>query len=443
MILREKESIMAKIRQLPGIYLRGSVANITMSNITAAEQAKIGKIVDYVANHQSMISHREKMLRKLGQTISGDYTDKTAATQEYLIAIWRGVVSLFYHKNYTFICTACNSKTYTKRNKVKPIDRILTVCPNCQCTIVENPANTELKAKQIINIAEYKKVLENVKSTDQSPTIVSPIAAVPGAQKYDHPEAIIEDEKQLQKFFGEYVWNYFRQQINENKRKLQKFQRKITATADIAILQDILNLCLKMYIEHQFCIKTEPKDGYYHIGISILQTSPEFTVELNNIITKAQEYNIEVRLDHTQILIKSDPFATTIETVVTKPEYITVFDPSNSDEEGDQIAINNLSYKSVGGLHMDQEDHIIAHDNKEAYQLVRQELPDGQCREVFDILSQHGEAYRRFKDFAASRNNNNISLNLIAQYLNTTTRVINQHKQTIKHICLIHSFVPC
>ena len=88
------------IRQMPELYLRGSMANITMANMTPAERQHASDLVEYIATHENMQNHRMKLWREFGVTIGADYNDDSAAAdEEYRIAIWRGVVDLYYHRN--------------------------------------------------------------------------------------------------------------------------------------------------------------------------------------------------------------------------------------------------------------------------------------------------------------------------------------------------------
>ena len=61
------------ITQLPELYLRGSLANETMANLTEAEKEKAAYITDFVANHDVLQKHKRRYMRDLSTTIGGDY----------------------------------------------------------------------------------------------------------------------------------------------------------------------------------------------------------------------------------------------------------------------------------------------------------------------------------------------------------------------------------
>jgi hypothetical protein len=88
---------------------------------------------------------------------------------------------------------------------------------------------------------------------------------------------------------------------------------------------------------------------------------------------------------------------------------------------------------------MDLEDHVSSVDNHEVMDAIRDSLPDGHCKDVFDILSGQGDTYLRFTE---TYGDGEAKINHIAQFLGITTRAVNQHKQTIQMHCLANDFVP-
>ena len=95
-------------RQLPKLCLRGSIANITMAGITEDEREEIDVMVRKIVTNPDMQSKRASIIRGFQATIGWDFKDdRTIADQEYHIAVWRGVVNLFYHRKYSFRCQAC------------------------------------------------------------------------------------------------------------------------------------------------------------------------------------------------------------------------------------------------------------------------------------------------------------------------------------------------
>lgn len=433
---------MAIIRQMPQLYLRGSIASVTMTNLTSAERQKLDELVEYVSNHQTMAGNKAGMINELSQTIRGDYADdRRAAEQEYKIAIWRGLVDLLYHKKYSYKCGHCSSDTYlTKRGKPKLIERPSVPCPSCGMAKVKNPGNSDLSCGQVVNHADMQEKYKHL--THGSPTYSSIITHTGGDKKYENPEAILSCPKQLKKFFGEFIWNYFRQHIKENKRvSHQKKIDIISGPADLMVVEQIKNLCLKHKIDHGS--DKEPSNGFYIVRVSTLQTSPEFSLELALIKNSATTHNIVVKSNIATIDVQACQNAPTIEVGIIKPEHVTVIDNhvTNSGEEdaSSGFTINQVSHRTSGGGRMDQEDHVSVIDRNEAAKRVRDSLPDGDCQKIYDILAQVGTSYDAFSGVYGS---GEPRTNHIAEHLNITTRAVKQHKDTIRIHCLACGLMP-
>lgn len=451
---------MANVRQMPQMYLRGSLANITMRNLTRGQQAEAAALLDRIANHTEMQRHKIKVMRELGVTIAADYADDRAAAEaEYRIAIWRGIIELFFHHKYSFRCEACHSSTYiTKRSKPKLIDRIQTPCPNCKRLVVKDPGDVAtLIAGQVLTEDDFQSAYADLPDGYRAPVSRSTIVPIAGERKYDNPQAIIDDDRQLRKFFGEFVWNYFRQQINENKRKEhQKGPRPITGPTDWVITQEIISLCTQMEVDFNYCEKIEPSDGRYTIRLFGLLTSPEFTVAFSLLRLKAAMYGVPVVVTPATVEVLLSPDAAplplltrkrkqktqTYQALVFKPEHVSVLDnlASIADEtDKSDFTLSQVSHRTVGGLRMDLEDHVAVVEADDAMNTVRDALPEGDCRIVFDILSQQGDTYNLFSDL---HGNGEARVNHIATFLGITPRTVNNYKRNIYMQCLAHNLTP-
>ncbi len=457
---------MPNVRQMAGIYLRGALANVTMRQLTPTQQTHINTLLNQIREHPEIQKHRAKFMKKLGVTIAADYSDdRAAADAEYNIAIWRALADLFYHYNYTYKCQACNSTTYlTKRGRPKIIDRVTEVCPNCGRVEIEDPGcATTLVKGQLLTAQEFQDSYRDLPDGYQAPTSCSTIIPIKGAKKYDNPDEIIADDRQLRKFLGEYIWNYFRQQIKENKRKERKEVHFLTGNTDYLLVQEFLSLCTAMDIKHSYCAKTEPRNGRYTIGLFGRETSPEFTTEFARFYHKAALYGVPVVVtpQTVEILVQPDaiPLPTQYRTIrshkngrsvkvvvayqalVIKPEHVSVMDSLArvSDEQESDSALSQIPYRTVGASRMDQEDHVGAVASAEAMDTIREALPDGHCRDVFDICSQQGDVYGRFSD---TYGNGEAKINHVADFLGITTRTVHSYKTIIKHHCYDKGVVP-
>lgn len=80
-------------RQMPALYLRGSLCNQTMRNLSMEQQELISCIVEQLINDPLLQPTRIEFRNVLRYTIKGDYTDVEAADQEYQVALWRAAVA--------------------------------------------------------------------------------------------------------------------------------------------------------------------------------------------------------------------------------------------------------------------------------------------------------------------------------------------------------------
>jgi hypothetical protein len=80
-------------RQMPCLYLRGSLCNQTMKNLNDNQQIEISKIVEELVDDPTLQAARIEFRNALRYTIKGDYNDIDAADQEYKVALWRAAVA--------------------------------------------------------------------------------------------------------------------------------------------------------------------------------------------------------------------------------------------------------------------------------------------------------------------------------------------------------------
>lgn len=433
---------MAIIRQMPGLYLRGSIANVTMANLTPEEKRHIEEIFDYVTNHEEMIRHKQKVMKEFGVTIRADYTDRAVAEQEYNIAVWRGLVSIFYHRKYSFQCMKCGAtESLTQRGKPKPIDRMVVPCPVCRMAEVVDPGCSEYKPGDIINHDEAQEKFKSIGF--DTPTFKSCIRPIPQDKKYENPEQIISCPKQLKRFFGEFVWNYFRQQIKENKRKEHnKKPVKVSGPADQMTVESIVSLCSRMNVDYNRHHKIEPINGHYSICLDGLLTPPEFSIELAVIRSMMEVSGVIIRITPNAIEVDVAQNPPVVTVSIIRSEHVTVIDNQLTvveDDDNSGFSIGQIGYKTIGAEKMDQDDHVQVTDMREAAVRTRESLPDGDCKAVYDIYSQIGPLYDKFSEMYGE---GVPRINHIADFLGITTRAVKQCRETIGVHCLANDFVP-
>lgn len=430
---------MSIVRQMPQLLLRGSLANITMANLTEAERVVISDTMTKVASHPSIIKHKNKFVKELGDTIGADYKDdRAAAEEEFYIVIWRATVNLLYHRKYSFECASCGEVSYkNKKQKTIIFDRQYPFCPNCGVVRIIHQGETNYQVNSYVDNKEFQDSYKDFLPTQDMPKCESPIKYIPGENIYKDPYKVLEDDRQLVKFYCEFIWNYLRQTLKENNRvEHRKTAQLISGSADYIIVEEIVSLCSGMKIDFSYCSKTQPENGYYNIIISSLQTPPEFTCEFIKLYEKASNHGVSIECGDYCIRVKKSINAPTIEANVVKPEHVLIFDNSNSDDETQAIQV---SYRTIRMQQMQQEDHVSAIDTQDVIEIIRQSLPDGQCKQVFDIWAGKGQTYI---DFSNEFGDGKPCINHIARYLNITARSVNQYKETIKVCCLAHGLTP-
>jgi hypothetical protein len=435
---------MSIVRQMSQLLLRGSLANVTMANLTEEQQSHIDQVMLKVSSHPKMANHKARFIKELGSTIGADYReDRSTAEEEFQIAIWRGAVDLVYHNKYQFSCKSCSNTSYIGKNgRRKEFDRQYPICPSCNKVEISSTGDTQYFIGQFVDHHLFQSSYHDFNKDQQPPKCKSPILYHVVSSRYDNPTDILNDDEQMVKFFSEYLWNYFRQMLKENGRfEHHKSPKLISGPGHEILLEEILSLCKKMKIEHHYCKETQPKNEYI-IGIYGLKTPPEFTCELLEILQKANNNNIHIRVNIDSIIIKRNDNAPILEAFVSKPEHVIMLSghqSPNENEEGQNFTISQISYRTIGVEQMQQVNHTAIIDNEDVITAIRHSLPDGECQQVFDIWSGRGETFIEFsKEYGDKR----ACINHIARYMGITTRAVNQYKETIRINMLAHGMCP-
>jgi hypothetical protein len=447
---------MTILRQMPSLHLRGSLVNQTMKNLTLEEKKTVEKLLEKITKHPDLAPHRAEFANTLSHTIRGDYYDDIkAADQEFQISIFRGVVELLYHRKYSYKCNSCQSSTYiTQRGKPTPINRQTDHCPNCNKIEIENPGDTDWKVGEYVDRGEFQASYANFTDLDKSPKAKSPILVIPGEKKYSKPQKILNDDKQLQRFFKEFIWNYHRQILNENKRKKHKQKpTEIKGPADLIIIEEILATIEKLKIECLFDNNENPVDGWYIIRAPLLKTPPEFSISLQEIVNKSKNYGIHIKTTRNEIWIKATSDAPIIKATISKPEYVKFQDGKTSDDDSTD-AISQISKTLTGGVTMYPEHHVAIIDGQDQLEKIRKSLPDGNCQKVFDIYAGRGEVYNEFSQPKAPKEGVNENeevygfgdgepkISHIARFLDIQPRAVKKYREHIKIVMIAFGFTP-
>ncbi|MHA1290892.1 MAG: hypothetical protein ACTSPB_26195, partial [Candidatus Thorarchaeota archaeon] len=308
---------------------------------------------------------------------------------------------------------------------------------------IVSSGDTKFKKGSYVQGVEFQDAYKDFTQTQIPPQCESPITYIPGKKTYEEPTKILDDDTQLIKFFGEFVWNYFRQTLKENSRaEHRKAPQKICGPGDWILVQEILSLCVRLKTDFNYCPKTQPENRMYNIAVLGLQTPPDFSSELMVLCQKAADNGIKIDCDHTAIRIHETFDIPYLEAFITKSEHVLVLDGYSSesdDDDGKAFTIAQVSYRTVGVERMQQEDHTVKIDAQDVINAVRCSLPDGECKQVFDIWAGRGQTY---VDFSDQFGDGKACINHIARHLQITTRAVNMHKQIIKDNMLFYGMVP-
>lgn len=420
-------------RQLPKLYLRGAIATQTMKNLTKSEVQFIDDLIKEVMEDPGT-----------AQTITGvarNYQkiqdcDKDAALQEISIAIWRATAQLCFHHTYTYKCEACNQSQYlTKRGKPSPILKRDPVCPNCGCVKIKNPGDTTLIQGSYILAGDFQNSYINFGPDQKSPECESPIFAIAGGKRYEDPNGILNDPKQRKKYFKQYIWNYFRQQINENKRKEHdKKPKTVTGIVHEVILEEFLALCAKHSVKNSI----NESEHCYHLSLyESLKSTPSFTIELETLIRRAEAHGILMVCEDSTAMIEINHDSAIIESKVAKPQHVMVLNSnSKSDRENGGDLLDQCEHDYRG--HKMNEDHVDTIESSDTVEWIRDQLPDGQCRKIYDIMSGVGDTYSAFIDRGFKEG----TIAHIATFLGIPPRMVSNCKQQIRHHMLAAGLVP-
>lgn len=84
--------------QLAKLYLRGSLVNETMKNLTHEQQKEVEAKLEILMNDKTLQGCKNQFCNVLMNTIGGDYQFRDAALNDYRIALYKALVYIMYHK---------------------------------------------------------------------------------------------------------------------------------------------------------------------------------------------------------------------------------------------------------------------------------------------------------------------------------------------------------
>lgn len=387
---------MPKLRQLPLLYLRGSLANVTMWDLTAEQRQTAADVSETVANSNALIAHKIEFMNQLGRTIGGDYNDDrrnrdtntiTAAEHEYRIVIWKATVFLLYHCEYSFRCEKCDSASYkSQANKIIGFNRRDQICRNCHGVKILDPGNSKYKPNQIVDFEEAYATSQKLTAAKKIPPVIgSPIASVAGDRKIADPYQVINDPIQLKRYYGEHIWGYFRQIIKENEIKLHREVTTMAGPADEVAIAETISILENHKVA--YTNYKEPNSRHQHIiAANHYAATPDFVRDYGRLVNKYHQHGIQITYDDKAIYIQQPASVPIIESHVKNTKPITTVTNQTAADEPNFLDII-----------VDDDENGIEHiDSTERLLHIRNRLPCDGAKKLFDILASIGSTWEEF-----------------------------------------------
>jgi len=464
---------MTKVRQLPEVFLRGSLANETMKSLTEDQRLRVDQLSTEIANHPCLAGHKHEFVFRLRTTIACDYNDdNTFAQEEFNIAIWRAVVHLLYHRDYTYKCKRCKKGSYTSQTgKNISFNRRYEICPACGYCEVEFSGSSELEEGTFVDFDVFQEISESFRErSDEPPLSRSCIKSIPGKPKVVEPEKMLKDTQQVSKYFSTWVWNYFRQILLENKITYHdKKSVPVSGTADVVLAEVITNLFGQNRIEFHYSPEEIGADGH-EITCYPLTAPPTATIKLTSVLDSLNSDRrlriIKARLsscyERKLLGIGISLIMTPLKVAICTKAHKVPFVKSEITVNREVQVVNNV----MGNKRTDDNDVLDttkqleqpamypdkgtpAVDSFDSLHILRDNLPD-MAQKVFDLITNGsvGDIDGTYADFAerypeSTQVNHGIPRqNRMAEFLCCTPKDIKRCQESIRTQMMAMSYVP-
>ena len=302
-------------------------------------------MVDFIYNHPKLKQHKRMFISKLSRTIKCDFSDRESTEQDYKICLWKAVVMLFYHRKYSFYCKACKATDYIGKNgKTNKIDRLFEECPSC--------------------------------GAQHDPEVIgkSPIGYTIGDRYCQDPHKIIDDEKQLTSYFGEWINNAITQQLFENNPATTRKEVTVIAT----YLEVVKSKMIDLLKRNKVAIDVDENN----IKFPVLSHSPTFINSLVNIVPDARQHGVEIVVMDTGIRLIEKDNCKTVKFKKPVHELVKLEHPSQDPETTTVIYDKPIT-------DVEKVDYVDAED----FALKKF---DSTSAAIYQICRHSGVAYNRY-----------------------------------------------
>jgi len=413
-----------------------------MHNLTDEQKAEAANLTHKLFNSHLVSGHKQQFITQLSQTIGNDYKDdRKNGEAEFWIAIWRACCYILFHTKYKFKCGNCNATKYTtQRGQPKAFDRRYPICPKCNAIKLVEPER----------YMAYDALQAKIEKTGKEFKHTSPIRATSiGPKKITNHTELLEDQNQLSKLLGEFIWNYFRQILNENAiREHQKDAIAISGNADFVAVEEILSALKKHDVDFDYCGQLSPQSGYYRITTNLNLTSPALTYDsktskpgdLKAIQHRYGLLGVKIAIKPNEITVKEiTKNAPQAEALVSKPQEVSHTSRAPSIDEQDGLSIfDTLEPTQIkkGATMLAESDSIGKIDTNDLFDAIKESLPDND-QPIMDILTEQGDIYVQFVASPEGKaSNGRMIVNHIATFLGRSPRQVSQAIDNIKIQCM-------
>jgi len=394
-------TVTTKVDQLPKLYLRGALFNITLVNLTSEQRRKLEDAIIEWSSAPELESIREGFKHQLRSTIGGEYADPDKAFGEFQIALTKSLCYLMYHTTYSIKCGHCNSKA----SDGKKYQRLLLVCPQCQHT-------------------KYKNKYVPISKIKADPKLCSsPFIATPSNNKaVKKSQTIMSDRLRMAKFITKVIKNYIRQTLKESKITRTEIEYPIdTATADVALASHIEYAMAKQN-HNVSVIKDEKTIRIIH---NIKNTTPyKIVEELKSLRLGYEAHGVITNIDDKYLTITVDPDLPIVNAVVKKSEVVKITTISNDPDSANS---DSILFNSNGSV---LDPHSI--ELNEAIDFIKGQLTP-QALAIFEIFHNEGSAWEKFQ--ARYGENEKPHLNKISDFLGCNANTVKSSLHLIRKLC--------
>jgi len=442
---------MSAERQLPFLFLRGSLSSVTLKNITPEEKAKVELVFHDLVNEPELKKTKIKFSKTFNRTIRADYEEEEATEQDYLIALWRACADLLVHRKVIgYVFDNCSATSYVN-------DLGMTIKHN-QCYQISPCCGVVKLNGQFVNPESLTP-----EQFDQSD---SPITAIRGDRKYT--DEILNDRASLIKFVSKHIANYQQQVIKENQPLSQQVQKTFNVTPGIAAIYKIAQLLISASIKFDVAhansegklinsgIESEfhknwwnsaekmndsfgIKSNEYHLLFDTFACDCEMVVKIMLILQEYSRCGIIHQLQDDKLVIycnKND----LVSIAVQIKEKVRFKNGQGSGESGSETdGLDNISHGGIAMIAGFGDDHENNVEVKEIINKITSSLTEI-SRKIW-VLQVQSTGYildnepDNFTSYNSRFPGNKINNTDLASYLGVSPRMVKKCKEEIKTQC--------